>query len=130
MDSEVQPMHCCREKINMNAIQIAESFDLFAADHTPEGWPPVQQRHLTEAALMLRKQHEEIQEWRGVFGFLGTPDEIGNQWNRQRESVKILRQALAYASTYVIEREIDRYAPCMTLKVIQKALADTEELVK
>ena len=44
----------------MNAIQIADSFDLFAVDHTPDGWPAVQQKQLTEAALMLRKQHEAI----------------------------------------------------------------------
>ncbi len=44
----------------MNAIQIADSFDSFAIDHTPDGWPAVQQKQLTEAALMLRKQHEAI----------------------------------------------------------------------
>lgn len=44
----------------MTAIQIADSFDSFAIDHTPDGWPAVQQKQLTEAALMLRKQHEAI----------------------------------------------------------------------
>lgn len=44
----------------MNAIQIADSFDLYAAYHAPDGWPAVQQKQLTEAALMLRKQHEAI----------------------------------------------------------------------
>lgn len=48
----------------MNAIQIADSFDSFAIDHTPDGWPAVQQKQLTEAALMLRKQHEAIVQLR------------------------------------------------------------------
>ena len=48
----------------MNAIQIADSFDLFAIDHTPDGWPAVKQIQLTEAALMLRKQHEAIKKLR------------------------------------------------------------------
>lgn len=44
----------------MNAIQIADYFDSFAIDHKPEGWPAVQQKQLTEAASMLRRQHEAI----------------------------------------------------------------------
>ena len=48
----------------MNAIQIADSFDSFAIDNTPDGWPAVQQKQLTEAALMLRKQHEAIRVFR------------------------------------------------------------------
>ena len=49
----------------MNAIEIAASFESFAIDHAPDGWPAVQQKELSEAAAMLRKQHEEI----------------GNAWN-------------------------------------------------
>ena len=50
----------------MTAIQIADSFDSFAIDHTPDGWLAVQQKQLTEAALMLRKQHEAIVKLRAA----------------------------------------------------------------
>ena len=60
----------------MNAIQIADSFDLFAIDHTPDGWPAVQQIQLTEAALMLRKQHEAIKQLRAA---LTRIERLGNK---------------------------------------------------
>lgn len=54
----------------MNAIQIADSFDLYAIDHTPGGWPAVHQKQLTEAALMLRKQQEAIVKLRKALEYL------------------------------------------------------------
>lgn len=128
----------------MSAIQIADSFDVLSLDHQPDGWPAVQQKQLTQAALMLRKQHEEIQEWRNVFGFLGTPDEIGNQWNRQREAIVKLRQALDDAATSLETIQLRSYGDDSYLNhpeqmrgyagsrggVVRQALADTEEFVK
>lgn len=84
----------------MNAIELAECFELSAVDHKPEGWPAIQQGTLNKAAEMLRKQHEAI---------------------------KTLREALIYASTYVQEDEAERGKPYLTGQVIRKALKDTEE---
>lgn len=70
----------------MNALQIADSFDLYAADHTPDGWPAVQQKQLTEAALMLRKQHEAVVKLRKVLDNLKPcthAGSIGHYWIRQ-----------------------------------------------
>lgn len=44
----------------MNAIELAECFELSAVDHGPEGWPAKQQDALNKAAAMLRKQHDAI----------------------------------------------------------------------
>lgn len=38
-----------------DAARIAERFEFFALDHTPDGWPAVQQRQLNEAAAELRR---------------------------------------------------------------------------
>ena len=46
----------------MTAIQIADSFDSFAIDHTPDGWPAVQQKQLTEAAAELRRLEAQLQK--------------------------------------------------------------------
>lgn len=48
----------------MNAIELAECFELCAVDHKPEGWPAIQQDTLNKAAAMLRKQHEAIKTLR------------------------------------------------------------------
>lgn len=44
----------------MNAIELAECFELSAVDHKPEGWPAIQQGTLNKAAEMLRKQNKAI----------------------------------------------------------------------
>ena len=43
------------------ALRIASDFESFGIDHKPDGWPAIQQRELTNAAIMLRHQHEEIE---------------------------------------------------------------------
>lgn len=43
------------------ALRIAAAFERFAADHAPNGWPAIQQRELTNAAITLRAQHAEIE---------------------------------------------------------------------
>ena len=44
------------------ALRIAAEFESFAIDHAPNGWPAIQQRDLTNAAIMLRHQQERIAE--------------------------------------------------------------------
>ena len=48
----------------MNALEIAECFDLYAIDHTPEGWPAIRQDTLNKTAALLRRQHETIKQLR------------------------------------------------------------------
>lgn len=85
-----------------------------------------------KAADELLRQHAEIQQWRNVFGFLGTPDELGNEWNalkevnsRQHEAIVKLREALdelttAGAEAWGTER------PCVWIGL--DVLKDTEGL--
>lgn len=86
-----------------------------------------------QAADMLRRQYSEIQQWRNVFGFLGTPDELGNEWNalkevnsRQHEAIKQLREALENARI-----EYDYHGNPMEDcdRMVMAALKDTEDLV-
>lgn len=42
------------------ALRLAELFSRHEADHAPNGWPAIQQRELTYAAITLRAQHERI----------------------------------------------------------------------
>jgi hypothetical protein len=48
----------------MTAQEIAKTFEDCAIDHEPDGWPAVQQKELSEAAAMLRKQAEAIKTLR------------------------------------------------------------------
>lgn len=52
----------------MNALEIAECFELYACDHKPDGWPAIRQGTLDEAAAMLRRQHEAIVKLREALG--------------------------------------------------------------
>lgn len=49
-------------------------------------------------AAELHRLYAECHQWRSVFGHLGTPDEIGNEWIALQDAVKLkdalLRQAL------------------------------------
>ena len=51
-----------------------------------------------DAEDMLRDQYAELQQWKNVFGHLGTADECGNEWIRLQDSIKrkdaLLQQAL------------------------------------
>lgn len=85
----------------MNALELAECFELYAIDHNPDGFPAIRQGTLNSAAEMLRKQHEAIKQ---------------------------MREALTYASTYVQEDEAERGKPYFTGQVIRQALKDTEHL--
>ena len=91
------------------------------------------------AADLLRRQHAEIQEWRNVFGFLGTPDELGNEWNalketnsRQHEAIKVLRDALTLFVQYDhLPREADAVTELSAyydaIKASEQALEVTKE---
>lgn len=56
----------------MNAIELAECFELYAIDHNPDGFPAIRQGTLNSAADMLRKQHEAIKQLREALDFLLT----------------------------------------------------------
>ena len=115
----------------MNAIEIADMLAGTSGD-------------FIEASILIRRQHAEIQEWRNVFGFLGTPDELGNEWNalkdansRQHEAIKQLREALADTAQSIAWsqfgecRGFTESMPLPTITAIEnarKALADTEEI--
>lgn len=43
------------------ALRIAAEFERFSADHAPSGWPAIQQRELTNAAITLRAQHAALE---------------------------------------------------------------------
>jgi len=59
----------------------------------------LESRGFEAEATLLRTQHAELQQWKNVFGHLGTADECGNEWIRLQDSIKhkdaLLRQALA-----------------------------------
>lgn len=50
------------------------------------------------AATLLRTQHAELQQWKNVFGHLGTADQCGNEWIRLQDAIErkdaLLKQAL------------------------------------
>ena len=100
---------------SMNALQAAEYLEKdFGYKSTDE------------CSALLRRQHAEIQEWRNVFGFLGSPDELGNEWNalkdansRQHEAIVKLREALEDLRVNYGEQSV---------RAAKQALADTEEI--
>lgn len=49
---------------------------------------------VSESAAMLRTQCAELQQWKNVFGHLGTADECGNEWIRLQDENQRLREAL------------------------------------
>lgn len=50
-----------------------------------------------QVATLLRTQHAELQQWKNVFGHLGTADECGNEWIRLQDAIErkdaLLRKA-------------------------------------
>ena len=50
------------------------------------------------AVRVLRTQHAELQQWKNVFGHLGTADECGNEWIKLQDDIErkdaLLKQAL------------------------------------
>ena len=51
-----------------------------------------------ERVLLLQKHHiAELVKWEAVFGHLGTPDEIGNEWHKLLDRISKLERALLLA---------------------------------
>lgn len=89
------------------------------------------------AADLLRRQHAEIQQWRNVFGFLGTPDELGNEWNalkevnsRQHEAIVKLREACqkVVVAFDALPRDNEARYSDLQINAARIALKDTEGL--
>lgn len=105
----------------MNAIEIADMLAGTSGD-------------FIEASILIRRQHAEIQEWRNVFGFLGTPDELGNEWNalkdansRQHEAIVRLREALRFLHEREWQDDDGHPLLSQAREQTEQALADTEE---
>ena len=48
-----------------------------------------------ERVLLIQKQHiAELVKWEAVFGHLGTPDEVGNEWHKLLDRISKLERAL------------------------------------
>ena len=77
----------------MTANEIAKTFEDCAIDHEPEGWPAVQQKELSEAAAMLRKQAEAIKTLRDAL--VDIDNCYLNPKTRRRVIVGIAQAALA-----------------------------------
>lgn len=52
-----------------------------------------------DAATELRRLHNELQQWKSVFGHLGTADECGNEW------IKVIEQRDELLS--IVKRYVD-----------------------
>ena len=51
-----------------------------------------------ERVLLLQKHHiAELVKWEAVFGHLGTPDEVGNEWHKLLDRISKLERALRLA---------------------------------
>ena len=51
-----------------------------------------------ERVLLRQKQHiAELVKWEAVFGHLGTPDEVGNEWHKLVDRISKLEWALRLA---------------------------------
>lgn len=72
----------------MSALEIAECFELYARDHTPDGWPAIRQGTLNEAAAMLRRQHEAIVKLRAALGTLSYATEWGGDLDSAQDDAE------------------------------------------
>ena len=65
-----------------------------------------------ERVLLLQKQHiAELVKWEAVFGHLGTPDEVGNEWDRLKDRLEMAENVVveAYRRGYATaQEEIDK----------------------
>ena len=51
-----------------------------------------------EGVILRQKQHiAELVKWEAVFGHLGTPDEVGNEWHKLLDRISKLERALHLA---------------------------------
>ena len=51
-----------------------------------------------ERVLLLQKHHiAELVKWEAVFGHLGTPDEVGNEWHKLLDRISKLERSLRLA---------------------------------
>jgi hypothetical protein len=71
----------------MKANEIAKTFEDCAIDHEPEGWPAVQQKELSEAAAMLRKQDSTIKMMRAVLGVIAWSNDSKWQSDAAKEAL-------------------------------------------
>jgi uncharacterized protein (DUF2249 family) len=87
-----------------------------------------------QAATELRRLYSELNQWKSVFGHLGTADECGNEWNQLRDEnedhIQQLRkeqlevQRLSEAHEWQYKMAGDR------LRRIEKLEAENEKLRK
>ena len=58
-----------------------------------------------QVAALLRTQHAELQQWKNVFGHLGTADECGNEWNKLKDDIErkdaLLRKCLKHVASNI-----------------------------
>ena len=48
-----------------------------------------------ESVILLQKERmAELEKWEDVFGHLGTPDEVGNEWHKLLDRISNLERAL------------------------------------
>jgi hypothetical protein len=59
-----------------------------------------------ETIIDLKNQ---LSKWVNVFGHLGEPDAVGNEWNKQREAASDLETALETIIKYNEEYCVDKY---------------------
>mgnify|MGYP006319429863 CR=1 FL=1 len=105
----------------MNAIEIADMLAGTSGD-------------FIEASILIRRQHAEIQEWRNVFGFLGTPDELDNEWNtlkntnsHQHKTIVKLQKTLKFLHEREWQDDDEHPLLSQAREQTEQALADTEE---
>lgn len=78
------------------ATSIATIFEDFCIDHTPDGWPPVKQMHLTAAAAELRRlQTSEAELLAALKHIEGVA--MAEEWRDLPEIAKHARAAIAKA---------------------------------
>lgn len=77
-----------------------------------------------ERVLLIQKHHiAELVKWEAVFGHLGTPDEVGNEWHKLLDRISKLERALHLA---VRQNSHDMLMTAEELRLCEAALEETK----
>ena len=74
-----------------------------------------------QAAAELRRLYAENQQWRSVFGHLGTPDEIGNEWIELQDNVTYWKEeAKRYSANADYWRDKNNYNETLLCQALEQ----------
>lgn len=93
-----------------DALTLAARFEMFARDHTPDGWPAVRQSDLNAAAWHLRRMHDiqiarerELPELQAARGLLEAAAAEGCRPHATQSEIRAAREQFGSDLTQIDE---------------------------